>query len=60
MSATISKYETAGIENSVEEDLKYMKALAKEKERQNVIKGEANFIGVLKGIIYLCCPAEEF
>jgi hypothetical protein len=59
VSTTINRYETVGVENSIEEDLKFMKALAKEKERQNVIKEEANFISALKKIIYPCCYSYE-
>ena len=55
VSATINKYKTVGIENSIEEDLKFMKALAKEKERQEGLKEEANFIQGLTKIAYPCC-----
>ena len=55
VSATINKYETEGMENSIEEDLKYMKALAKEKERQNALSEKADFVRLLKNIANPCC-----
>lgn len=51
----LSSFNKFGKENNIEEDLKFMETLAKEKKRQETLQKEQEFINSLYRIAFACC-----